>query len=74
MPRKKSPSQTYVRGLLSEEQFLRVLAYYVLAARNMGTENVSRISLMTIIKNVKKKNPERQFRVEVVLDGEPQKL
>lgn len=64
----------YVRGLFNEEDFLRILADRVLDLRGYSDKGINRISLMTIIKNVKNKNPKRQFRVEIIFNKKPQKL
>lgn len=67
----KKPEPHYVRGLFEEDEFLRIIADYVLVMRGYSDEGLDRISLMTIIKNVKNRNPKRQFRIEIVFKGKP---
>jgi len=73
MPSKKRDLY-YVRGLFNEDDFLRILADKVLGLRGLSNKGMDRISLMTIIKNVKNKHPKRQFRIEITFKAEPQKL
>lgn len=70
----KKQNLHYVRGLFDEDDFLHVLASYILDARGYSPEGMRKISLMTVIKNAKNRNPKRQFRIEIVFSGEPQKI
>ena len=73
MARKKQ-KEYVVRGLFDEDQVLQILGYHTLYMRGYSSANINKIALMTVQKNVKNANPERQFRVEITLNGKPKLL